>query len=281
MIISGATSSILGLPVQRIPLVPEGVPQVVTSSHPWKVSLIQKKFGRMLSDEEEEQIRVASPDVVCFSEYAFWPAEEKLTKQEFSGKTEATQIWLSRFSSKLEGLVLGTTVIPLEEGGGFGNVCFIYYKGEIIGGYQKINPTTLERERGILPGQIFPFFEWRGRRLAILICNDVLLGTEPLRQEVRFHFGLFEELRSLQLDVIFVPLISPYRPTDTLVTKEGRDQTFQEMARRANAHIVKISGVDKLEGEETCGRSLVINQKGDILTKPSEEDHERILFCML
>ena len=146
-----------------------------------------------------------------------------------------------------------------------------------MGHYQKINPTARERGQGIVPGNVFPFFEWRGRRFAVLICNDILEGTEPFPR-ARFHFGLFDELRRLQLDVIFIPLISPYRRTDTSTTKEGRDEAFQEMARQTGTFIVKVSGVGKLQGEKTVGRSLVVSKEGEILLRPKGENQEEILL---
>jgi len=163
----------------------------------------------------------------------------------------------------------GSMVMPTE--GGLANTTMVFSRGRLHGSYQKMNLYGKESARGVVPGKKVVAFDIAGTRIGVLICADVL---DP---------NSFRELRKLQVDIIFVPTTSPYRPEDTPYDKQLRDnEIFVRGAQLANAYVVKAGGVGTLFGHRLQGRSGVFAPWG-ILAKVKIEDENcrRVLFAQL
>ena len=126
------------------------------------------------------------------------------------------------------------------------NTCPVFDRGHEIARYDKRHPTLSEIRQGITPGQSAVVIEVRGVRIAPLVCADVL---QP---------GRFDEAGALGARILFTPVVSPFRPDDTLEQKEFRDRSiFLEGARRARAFVVKTAAPGRVFGGRLQGRSLV------------------------
>jgi len=162
-------------------------------------------------------------------------------------------------------LIGGTLTERAAEG--FYNTCYIFDSGNEIGFYRKVNPTSREQEAGVLKGDRFKIFELRGVRTGVLICADVLYESS------------FQEMSSLQCDIVFVPTASPLRAGETVEEKYGRDRSiFVEGARKLNCPVVKVCGVGTTFGHPIQGRSLIATPNGILKRAEPDEEQTSLVF---
>lgn len=90
-----------------------------------------------------------------------------------------------------------TIPILIREGGRLANCFFVVSKsGQVVGRYQKLQPTQVELDRGVAPGKP-NVFEWDGIRVGGGICFD----TNFIR--------IFEEQARLGAQLFLVPSLWP------------------------------------------------------------------------
>ncbi len=197
-----------------------------------------------LTLEEKLSILKKGADVVCLPEYFLMPAESSdysLLAINYDRNVE----YLAKLSKDLNTIVIGGTV-AVRTGGRIYNTCFVFNKGLRIGNYRKIHPTVGEMEKGISPGEEYTSWSVDGIRIGVLICADVL------------HAESFEEMKRQNVDIIFIPTTSPYRPHDTIEDKVRRDsEIFVDGAMTAKSYIVKTCATGSIFSKKLQGRSLV------------------------
>jgi predicted amidohydrolase len=118
----------------------------------------------------------------------------------------------------------------------------------IIGRYRKMSPVSGETMRGILPGDKLFITKVDNIKIAILICADAL------------NKEIFRLLGQEDVDIIFIPTTSPYRPAESRSEKHKRDNDiFLAGARVSGSYIVKTCAVGNLFGKPLQGRSLIVS----------------------
>jgi predicted amidohydrolase len=230
---------------------------------------VQCEVGRQLTRDENLLIFKQRPDFVVLPEYYNVDPTRRDTPRNSSEAHQYLQ-YCQTLSARLETiLIAGTTVTA--SGGKFYNTAYVFYKGELVGTYDKGNPTTNERKNGISPGIQAAIFEIRKVKFSILICADVLAPA------------LIERLAPLEPDIVFIPTTSPYRPQETVKDKFVRDQDiFVAGARTSGGYMAKCCAVGEIWGGQVQGRSLVAAPWG-VLSRisPEEEDRPRVLSTVL
>jgi predicted amidohydrolase len=199
---------------------------------------------RGLTLEEKLSIIKKGADIVCLPEYFLMPADStdySLLASKYDWNVE----YLARLSRDLNTTIVGGTV-AVRTGDRMYNTCFVFSKGYRIGSYRKVHPTVREREKGISQGELVSSWNVNGVRIGVLICADVL------------HSESFEEMKRQNVDIVFVPTTSPYRPLDTVEDKAKRDgEIFVEGAMTAKSYVVKTCATGSIFGKRLQGRSLV------------------------
>ena len=199
---------------------------------------------RGLTLEEKLSIMKKGADIVCLPEYFLMPAEST-DYSLLASKYEWNIKYLARLSRDLNTTIVGGTV-AVRTGDRMYNTCFVFSKGYRIGSYRKVHPTVGEREKGISPGEQYTSWKVNGVRIGVLICADVL------------HSESFEEMKRQSVDIVFIPITSPYRPLDTVEEKAKRDsEIFVGGAMTAKGYIVKTCTTGSIFGRRLQGRSLV------------------------
>jgi predicted amidohydrolase len=209
-----------------------------------KVVAVQSRLGEKLTLEEKLFIFKQQPDFICFPEYCL------IDKTLLDYSRAALMIkdnleYLRNFSEALNTCLIGGSVVEAE-GDSLYNSCYIFRGGKKLGKYRKLNPVGGELEKGILPGDRIFTAVVDGINIGILICADAL------------NPELFQVFREREVDIIFIPTTSRYRPGERRSEKHRRDnEIYIRGARAASSFIVKTCGVGSLMGRSLQGRTLI------------------------
>lgn len=234
-----------------------------------RVVACQQNLQEPLSETTIADLQFFHPDFICLPEHYPLATEIKNLQLAADRFAERKQ-YLSDLSRLLQTIVVGGTLTePTFDG--YYNTCYVFDRGEEVGSYRKVNPTSREQSAGTLRGSEFKIFELAGLRVGVLICADVLFQES------------FEQLAALHCQLTFVPTASPYRPGESTEEKYQRDRTiFLEGARKMGCPIIKTCGVGTTFGHPIQGRSLIATTD-DILIRaePHQEQSSLILKAEL
>lgn len=234
-----------------------------------KVMSLQTQLGRKLSLDEKLLIFKQKADFICLPEY-FLVSEDDLDFARSALQIKENLDHLVRLSEDFSTCLIGGSVIEAEVDSLF-NCSYLIQSGKILGRYRKLNPVTGEIVKGVLPGDKIFTYEVDGIRIAILICADAL------------NLELFRVLAIENVDIIFIPTISPYRPGEMRIEKYKRDNDiFVQGALLASSFIVKTGGVGTLFDKRLQGRSLIAAPWGILKrVEPYSENSRCILTEVL
>ncbi len=209
-----------------------------------KVCAVQSHLGEKLTVEEKLYIFKQRPDFVCLPEYSLiGPGAADFIRPALDVKENLE--YLRNLSESLNTCLIGGSVVEAEHDI-FYNSSYLLDRGKIIGKYRKLNPVSGEMAKGILPGDKIFVIEIDDIKIGVLICADAL------------NPALFEVLGRDEVDIIFIPTTSAYRPGESLSEKHRRDnEIYLRGAREADAFVIKCCAVGKLFGKSLQGRSLM------------------------
>jgi len=234
-----------------------------------RVAACQQNLQEPLSETAVAELKSFQPNFVCLPEHYPLAAEIRNLQQAADRFAERKQ-YLSDVSRTLQTIVVGGTLTePTSDG--YYNTCYVFDRGQEVGSYRKVNPTSREESAGTLRGSEFKIFELAGLRVGVLICADVLFKES------------FERLAALHCQLTFVPTASPFRPGESMHEKYQRDRSiFLEGARKMGCPIIKTCGVGTTFGHPIQGRSLIATTN-DILIRaePHQEQSSLILKAEL
>ena len=222
-----------------------------------KIAIYQGFHGLGVPLEIAEDIKAQRADLLCLPEYFFVGPDEPSILPSADRHDSHLQ-YLIDLSERLGCAITGGTLV-VKEDSGYKNRCYFIDGGKIIGYYDKIHLYKNEGRGQVLPGKEYKVIDWRGVRVGLLICADVLNRSS------------FENMKELNPDLIVVPVTSPYQESETIDAKYARDnELFIEGARIAGCPIVKVGSVGKIAGRMLQGRSLVASET-EILFRVSPE----------
>lgn len=226
-----------------------------------RVTAVQGLLGQQLTLEQKLHIFKLKSDFICLPEYCL------INETDTDFSRAALEIkdnleYLKNLSIDFSTSLIAGSVVEADSESLF-NTSYIYNRGAIVGRYRKLSPVDGELDRGILPGdQIFatPIDDIK---IAVLICSDAL-NTE-----------LFRLLAEKEVDIIFIPTTSPYRPAESKSEKFKRDNDiFLTAAQKSSAFIVKTCGVGTLFQKPLQGRSLIVSPWGFLRRVPIYAENE-------
>ncbi|HUV31625.1 MAG TPA: carbon-nitrogen hydrolase family protein [Acidobacteriota bacterium] len=234
-----------------------------------KIVAAQARMGQSLTLEEKIYIFKQRPDFVCLPEYYLLDESVRDYHRAALRKTEFLQD-METLSDQLSTCLVGGTVVEAEDDRLY-NSCFVFNRGLVIGRYRKRFPVPGEVRKGIAAGSEKLVVDVEGVRIGVLICGDV------------FNPALYSELGRENVDLVFVPTTSPFRPADSRSRKVFRDwKYFVCGAVSAGAYVVKVCGVGAIFETPLQGRSLIAAPWGIITgTDFAAETERRILSVTL
>ena len=158
-----------------------------------------------------------------------------------------------------------------ESHGKFYNRSYFLDRGNIVGFYDKIHPYKNEGRGLIEKGMEYKVFRYRGLKVGILICADILYPDS------------YSNIRGLKPDLIFVPTTSPYREDETAQVKYARDKRlFVKGAQITGSSIFKVCASGRIGTKRFQARSLIVTPQGIIWRNPPEdEDKSALIYAEL
>jgi len=230
-----------------------------------RVVICQLPIGQEgLTLRQKLEIIKRGPDFVCLPEYFLMP-RDSTDYSRFALAYDRNVEYLAKLSKDLNTTLIGGSIV-MKTDSNMCNTSFVHRKGFRIGNYRKVFPTVSEMEKGISPGDTFSSWMIDGARIGILICADVL------------HPECFEEMEKQQVDIIFVPTTSPFRPDDTLESRKKRDEgIYVRAAQTSKSYIVKTCATGSIFGKKLQGRSLVAAPWGLLWNVFPESESDSII----
>jgi len=214
-----------------------------------KVVAVQLKIGEKLSLEEKLFIFKQRPDFVCLPEYCF--IDKSMPDFSRAALTTKDNLeYLQSLSDAFSTCLIGGSIVEADYDSLY-NSSYIFNLGERAGRYRKLNPVSGEIEKGILPGdRIFTAIIGEVK-IAVFICADAL------------NIGLFDVIKNENVDLIFIPTTSPFRPDERKTEKHKRDkEIYLRAAQISGSYIIKTCGVGTLFGKPLQGRTLIVSPWG-------------------
>ena len=162
-----------------------------------------------------EEARGQNADLICFAELAVcgYPPRDFLEFKDFIRLCDETVAELAKSSNDI-GIIVGSpTPNPVIEGKDLFNSAFFLYDGEIVHVQHKtLLPTydVFDEYRYFEPGSEYSVVEFRGKRIALSICEDLWnLGNEnPL-----YTICPLDEMMPHEPDMIINISASPFNYT--------------------------------------------------------------------
>lgn len=233
-----------------------------------KVAAVQSRMGVPFTLEEKLHIFKQRADFVCLPEY--YLVDE--TQEDFSRAAMVIKDnldYLRTLSFEFDTCLIAGSVAEAD-GDAIYNSSYIFNRGDFVGRYRKLSPVDGEIRRGILPGDKIFTARIDDINIAVLICADAL------------NQSLFDTIFEKEVDVIFIPTTSPYRPVERKAEKHRRDNDiYLSGSRRSAAYIVKTCGVGELFRKPLQGRSLIVSPWDFIKRIPEYAEHQPAVLTAL
>ena len=230
-----------------------------------KIALIQDRCGSGIREPYMEVLLEKNPDIIAFPEYYFVnPDEKNIIASSFRHDMILTR--LRDWSASLNCAIIGGSIVT-ESCGKLYNRSYFIDRGEVVGFYDKIHPYKNEGRGLIEKGTEYRVFGYRGLKIGILICADVLYSDS------------YSNIRGLKLDIIFVPTTSPYRENETSQVKFARDdKLFVKGAEITGSLIFKVCAPGKIGTKRFQARSLIATPSGIAWRNPPEDEDKSALI---
>lgn len=226
-----------------------------------KVTAVQTLLGQKLSLEQKLHIFKQRPDFICLPEYCMINELDP----DFSRaalKIKDNLEYLNNLSVEFGTCLVAGSVVEGDKDSLY-NSSYVFNRGNIVGRYRKLNPVDGELKKGILPGDKLFTTMVDDIKIAVLICADAL------------NPNLFDLLFDQEVDLIFIPTTSPYRPAESKSEKFKRDNNiFLTAAQAASAFIIKTCGIGTIFHKPLQGRSLIVSPWEIIKRVPTYAENE-------
>jgi NAD+ synthase (glutamine-hydrolysing) len=228
-----------------------------------------QKIIEALSHAQREKV-----DVVLFAEMAIcaYPPEDLVLHDPFVLACEEA---LQKIAPHTKGLmaVVGLVRRNLAQGEKrLLNSAAIIQDGKIIGFHDKaLLPTydVFDERRYFEPGTEFKAWEWKGKKIGVLICEDIWQHAGYVG-ETRYACDPVLEMRNLNIDLLLNLSASPYQ----FQKLDVRIKVCQKAAKTLQRPIIYCAQVGGNEQLVFDGYSVYVDGKGKLckLAKGFEED---------
>lgn len=232
--------------------------QIVIAQNNYHIGNFQYNLQKIKSVIDSHQ----ACDLVVFSELClsgYYPYD-LIDRASFIESQQACLRALIDYSTQVKCAIAVGLILPNEGlGKPFYNGMVVIHQGQIIYEYRKqLLPVynIFDEARHFEPGKEQPLFEWQGKRIGFLICEDAwgsfkeFYRTDPLLS-----------LLSQKPDIALVLNASP----SNLGKMEDRLQHMKKAAQTLNTALVYVNQVGGNDEMVYDGQSFVLDAKGMVL----------------
>jgi len=209
-----------------------------------------------------ESAKAQGGDLIVFSELAVcgYPPRDFLEFEDFIQQALASIDRIRQAADTIGVLVGCPSRNPRIEGKDLFNSAYLLYEKEIKGIVNKsLLPTydIFDEYRYFEPAFSWDVLEFKGKRLAVTICEDIWnLGDDP-----QYRVCPMDELVKLQPDIMINLSASPF----DYVHADGRKGIVKQNVLKYNLPMVYCNTIGSQTEIVFDGGSLVMNEGGDIL----------------
>ncbi|MBK5270747.1 MAG: NAD+ synthase [Bacteroidia bacterium] len=190
-----------------------------------KIALAQQNYHIGNFEENTRKIiegigwaKQQGADLVVFSELCVcgYPPRDFLEFKDFINKSYEAVNAIKEHTADIGVLIGGPAYNPLKEGKDLFNTVFLLYEKQIKGEVHKTllpNYDVFDEYRYFEPANTWNVLEFKGKKLAITICEDIWnMGDNPL-----YRITPMEKLMPLKPDVMINLSASPYNYAQDIV----------------------------------------------------------------
>lgn len=250
-----------------------------------KLALAQLNFK--ISDFEAnkekiiQNIEIAAKnetDLIIFSELAIcgYPPLDLLTREDFVKQAIASMHEIAAYCHKTAAIVGGPSINPNSRGKQLFNSAWFLYQGKATPLIHKtLLPTydVFDEYRYFQPNQTFELLTFKGKRIAITICED-LWDDQPVEaafsRNQLYTLSPLQKLAALRPDFVINMAASPF----SYHQHEVRRQVICNKAARYHLPVYYINQVGANTELIFDGGSMIVDQSGNVVhrLKYFEED---------
>lgn len=240
------------------------------SNFEYNVNKIVESIGKAKQD---------GADLVVFSELAVcgYPPHDLLERREFVEKCELAIVQIAANTFGIAAIVGAPSVNPSEKGKMLFNSAYFIADGEVKHiAHKTLLPTydVFDEYRYFEPNSEFKVVEYKGKRLAITICED-LWDDQPITNRFGknqlYRTSPMENLIKQNPDLVINIAASPFSHDKV----EERLAVFMSNVRRYGLPVVYLNQVGANTDLIFDGSSMVLSADGEVCNtlKSFEEDY--------
>jgi NAD+ synthase (glutamine-hydrolysing) len=221
-------------------------------------------------------------DLIIFSELAVcgYPPLDLLEHKSFIEKCDKAVQQLAKISTNIGVIIGAPSINPDQSGKNLYNSAYFLSNGKVQDVIHKgLLPTydIFDEYRYFEPNKNFKIVEFKGKRIAITICEDLWDDQPALDSFGRtrlYRISPMQELSKLSPDFIVNIAASPF----SYQKQESKKEIFINKAAKYSLplfYVNQVGGQTELIFE---GNSLVLNRKGEIVMELNrfEEDYKYV-----
>ncbi len=210
-------------------------------------------------------------DLVVFSELCIpgYPPLDLLDRLDFIEKCRTTVNEIAKECTGIVAIVGSPTLNTKPEGKKLFNSALVLSEGEIIFSANKaLLPTydIFDEYRHFEPENRFTVFSFKGKKLAITICED-LWDEQPFDNEFEktrlYTVSPMEELSKQNPDIIINISASPFSYSKV----EAKENIFRSKAKKYKIPVISVNQVGANTELIFDGASFAVNSKGEIIDR--------------
>lgn len=218
-----------------------------------------------------KKVKSEGSDLVVFSELCIpgYPPLDLLDRLDFIEKCRTTVNEIAKECTGIVAIVGSPTLNTKPEGKKLFNSALVLSGGEIIFSANKaLLPTydIFDEYRHFEPENRFTVFSFKGKKLAITICED-LWDEQPFDNEFEktrlYTVSPMEELSKQNPDIIINISASPFSYSKV----EAKENIFRSKAKKYKIPVISVNQVGANTELIFDGASLVVNGKGEIIDR--------------
>ncbi|NGX34079.1 MAG: Glutamine-dependent NAD(+) synthetase [Candidatus Anoxychlamydiales bacterium] len=243
------------------------------------VAQLNPTIGNLTRNTEKilntiEKARLEKAEVIVFPEAAIsgYPPEDLLLYDDF---IDQMQVELDKIieASKDLFIVVGTIRRNKEKKGNLlFNSAAVIYDGKLLGFKDKsLLPTydVFVEKRYFEPGIEQKVFKFKGKKIGVLICEDVWAHSENVYK--KYEIDPIKELQKLKPDLLINIAASPY----CYEKKDLRIDVFSKVSKTLNCPHIMCNQVGANDQLVFDGHSMYFDKEGNLINvaKGFVEDH--------
>lgn len=247
-----------------------------------KIALAQINYhiGNFRQNEEKilnalENARKQDADIVVFAELAVsgYPPRDFLEFRDFINECDKSVANIARACKGIAAVVGSPTINPEVQGKDLHNSAFFLADGKVQSIHHKAllpNYDIFDEYRYFEPGKDFNVVNYKGKRIAINICEDIWnIGNDPM-----YTINPMDELKKQDPDFIVNIAASPFHYNQV---RRRKDILFQNV-ERYKIPLFYINHVGAQTELLFDGGSMVINSQGNLIDELNYFDEDLRIY---